>query len=185
MPKELIAEMERKMKAALQDLEKDLATLRTGRASSALLDKITVEYYGSHMPLNQLATISAPDPRQLLITPYDKSSAGTIANAISKSELGLQAIKDGDMVRVAVPHLNEERRKEMVKLAGKKTEAHKVAIRNVRRDTNDHLKRMEKDGGLTKDELQRHEGDVQKITDRFVGEIDKMRAAKEADIMEV
>jgi ribosome recycling factor len=185
MPKQVIAEMERKMKAALSDLEKDLAALRTGRASPALLDKIVVEYYGAPTPLNQLSTVSAPDPRQLLVTPYDRTAAGTIANAITKSDLGLQAVKDGDVVRVAVPHLNEERRKEMVKLASKKAEAHKVAVRNVRRDANDHLKKMEKDGDLTKDELQRHEAEVQKITDRFITDIDRTRSAKEAEIMEV
>lgn len=185
MPKTTIAEMERKMKATLQDFGNDLATLRTGRASPHLLDKITIDYYGTQTPLNQVATITVPDPRQLLIAPWDKSLAGAIANTISKSDLGLQGVKDGDAVRVSVPHLNEERRKEMVKLAGKKAEAHKVAIRNVRRDANDHLKKMEKDGHLTKDELGRHEGEVQKITDRYIAEVDKMRATKEHEIMEI
>ncbi|MBV9470644.1 MAG: ribosome recycling factor [Abitibacteriaceae bacterium] len=185
MPKQVIAEMERRMKASMNDLAHDLGTLRTGRAAPALLDKVMVEYYGSQTPLNQLATITAPDARQLLISPWDKSVAGAIANAILKSDLGVQATKDGDNVRVSVPTLNEERRKEMVKMAGKKTEAHKVAIRNVRRDANDHLKKMEKDGAITKDELQRHEAEVQKITDRFIAESDKVRAAKEAEIMEV
>jgi ribosome recycling factor len=185
MPSQVIAEMDRRMKAALNDLEKDLATLRTGRASPALLDKVVVEYYGAHTPLSQLATISVPDPRQLLVTPWDKSVAGAIANAIVKSELGLQSIKDGDAVRVSVPALNEERRKEMVKMAGKKAEDHKVAIRNVRRDTNDTLKKMEKEGELTKDDLQRYEADVQKATDKAVAEVERLRAAREADILEV
>lgn len=185
MPKQLIAEMERKMKASVQDLEKDLATLRTGRASPALLDKVTVEYYGTQTPLNQLGTISSPDPRQLLIAPWDKSVSGAIANAISKSDLGFQAVKDGDAVRVSIPALNEERRREMVKLASKKAEEHKVAIRNVRRDANEGLRKMEKDGGLTKDEVQRHEGEVQKITDRIIAEVESIRAAKEADILAV
>jgi ribosome recycling factor len=173
------------MKATLQDLSSDLGTLRTGRASPALLDKIMVEYYGAPTPLNQLATVSAPEPRQLLIKPYDAASAAQIANAIMKSDLGVQAVKDGQSVRVSVPHLNEERRKEMVKLAGKKAEAHKVAVRNVRRDANDHLKRMEKDGTLSKDDLARHEAEVLKITDRIIHEIDAMRTAKEAEILEV
>jgi ribosome recycling factor len=166
-------------------LEKDLNTLRTGRASPALLDKVMVEYYGTPTPLSQVGTVSSPDPRQLLVQPWDKSVAGAIATAISKSDLGFQATKDGDSVRVSIPALNEERRREMVKLAGKKAEDHKVAVRNVRRDANDRLKRMEKDGDLSKDELQRHEGEVQKITDRIIAEVDRMRAAKEADIMEV
>ena len=185
MPKQLIAEMERKMKAALQDLEKDLGTLRTGRATPALLDKVMVDYYGTPTPLNQVGAVSAPDPRQLLIQPWDKAMAGAIANAIAKSDLGFQATKDGDNVRVSIPALNEERRREMVKLAGKKAEEHKVAVRNVRRDANDRLKRMEKEGDISKDDLQRHEGEVQKITDRIIAEVDRMRAAKEADIMEV
>lgn len=185
MPKQLLAEMERKMKGALQDLERDLGTLRTGRASPALLDKIVVEYYGALTPLNQMGTVSAPDARQLLVQPWDKSVAATIANAIMKSDLGFQATKDGDNVRVSIPALNEERRKEMVKLAGKKAEEHKVAIRNVRRDTNDRLKKMEKDGDISKDELQRYEGDVQKATDKMIAEIDRLRAAKEVDILEV
>jgi ribosome recycling factor len=177
--------MERKMKASLSDLQHDLGGLRTGRASPALLDKLTVDYYGTPTPINQLATITVPDSRMLLISPWDKNVAGQIANTISKSDLGVQAIKEGDAVRVSVPHLNEERRKEMVKLAGKKAEAHKVAIRIVRRDATDHLKRLEKDGDLTKDELQRHESEVQKITDRYIADIDRIRAAKEEEIMEV
>ena len=185
MPKQVIAEMERRMKTTLQDLENDLATLRTGRANPALLDRVTVDYYGTPTPLKQVANITAPDPRQILIAPWDKSLANAIVNAISKSDLGMQAIKDGDNVRVAVPTLNEERRKEMVKTAGKKTEAHKVAIRNIRRDANDQLKKMEKDGALSKDEVGRYEGEVQKTTDRLIADADRLRAAKEADILEV
>ncbi|HEX8833208.1 MAG TPA: ribosome recycling factor [Abditibacteriaceae bacterium] len=185
MPKQLLSEMERKMKAAIQDLEKDLGTLRTGRASPALLDKVMVEYYGSMVPLSQVATVSAPDPRQLLVSPWEKPLAGAIANAIMKGDLGLQATKDGDAVRVSVPALNEVRRKEMVKTAAKKAEAHKVSIRNVRREANDALKKMEKEGGLTKDDLTRFEAEVQKTTDRVIAEVDRLRAAKEADILEV
>ena len=185
MPDTLLAEMERKMKAVLQDLERDLSALRTGRATPALLDKISVDYFGTPTPLNQIATVSVPDARQLLVSPWDKSVAGAIANAISKSDLGLQATKDGDSVRVSVPTLNEERRREMVKTAGKKAEEHKVAIRNVRRETNDRFKKMEKDGELTKDDLQTYEADVQKITDRIIVDVDKARAAREAEILEV
>lgn len=185
MPKTQIQEAERLMKASLADLQNDLATLRTGRAAPALLDKIMVEYYGAMTPLTGLATISSPDPRQLVVSPFDKNMAPQVANAISKSDLGLQATRDGNVVRVSIPSLNEERRKEMVKLASKKAEAHKVSIRNIRRDTNDSFKKMEKDGGLTKDEVSRYEGDVQKLTDRYIQDVDKMRAAKEIEIMEV
>ena len=185
MPDALLAEMERKMKAVLQDLEKDLATLRTGRATPALLDKIFVEYYGAMTPLNQVANVAAPDARQLLVSPWDKTASNAIVNAISKSDLGLQVTKDGDNVRVSVPSLNEERRREMVKTAAKKAEEHKVSVRNVRRDANDRFKKMEKDGELTKDDLQTLEASVQKITDRMIADVDKLRITREAEILEV
>ncbi len=185
MPLQVISEMERRMKASLQDLDRELGTLRTGRATPALLDKILVDYYDTPTPLRDLGMISTPDARQLLVAPYDKTAAGAIANAISKSDLGLQATTDGGAVRVSIPSLNEERRREMVKTAGKKAEAHKVAVRNIRRDANDNLKKMEKDGDLTKDDLQKFEADVQKITDKIIVEVDRMRVAKEADILEV
>ena len=185
MAKLITADMERRMQSALDDLEKDLGSLRTGRAAPTLLDKVQVDYHGSPMPLNQLGSISAPDARSLLVTPWEKDLAPTIANAISKSDLGVQAVADGAQVRVSIPSLTEERRKEMVKLAGKKTEDHKIAIRNVRRTANDALKKMEKDGELTKDELQRLEADVQKITDRFTENAERMRTSKEADILDV
>ncbi|HEX9995697.1 MAG TPA: ribosome recycling factor [Abditibacterium sp.] len=185
MPLQVISDMEKRMKKALEDLDNDFGTLRTGRATPALLDKIIVEYYGAPTPLKGLATISVPDARQLLVAPFDKTVAGAIANAIAKSDLGVGAVTDGNNVRVSVPNLTTERRKEMVKLAGKKAEAHKIAVRNIRRDANDALKKMEKDGDLSKDELARHEGDVQKMTDRFIADIDKSRAAKETEIMAV
>ena len=185
MPKQVLSEMERKMKAAIDNLSSELGVLRTGRATPALLDRIVVEYYGTPTPLNQMANISAPDPRSLLISPWDKSITDSIVGALSKSDQGLQATKDGNDVRVNVPALNEERRKEMVKQAGKYAEAGKVAVRNVRRDANDTLKKMEKDGELTKDDLSRYEGEVQKITDRYTAEVDAVREAKENEIMEV
>ncbi len=182
MPLEVISEMQARMKKALEDLDNDLGTLRTGRATPTMLDKIVVDYYGAPTALKTLATASVVDARQLLVTPYDKGAAGAIANAIAKSDLGVGALSDGGQVRVSVPNLTQERRNEMVKLAGKKAEAHKIAIRNIRRDANDALKKMEKEGDLSKDELTRHEGDVQKITDRFVVDIEKTRAAKETEI---
>ena len=185
MPKEVIAELERKMKATIEDLKHDLSSLRTGRVTPALLERITVDYYGAQTPLQTLAMISVADARQLLVKPHDKSVAGQIANTIGKSDLGVQATRDGDSIRVSVPSMNEERRKEMVKLAGKKTEDHKIALRNVRRDANEQIKRMEKDGGLTKDDIKREEDVVQKITDKVIADADAARVAKEAEIMEV
>ena len=185
MPIEVISDMEKRMKKALEDLDADFGTLRTGRATPALLDKILVDYYGTPTPLKSLGNVSVPDARQLLVAPYDKGAVGAIANAIAKSDLGVGAVADGNNVRVSVPNLTTERRKEMVKLAGKKAEAHKIAVRNIRRDANDALKKMEKDGALSKDELGRHEGEVQKITDRFIADVEKSRATKENDIMEV
>ena len=173
------------MQKALEDLHVDLGTLRTGRATPALLDKIVVEYYGTPTPLKTLGNVTVPDARQLLVTPYDKSACGAISNAITRSELGISANVDGNSVRVSVPTLNQERRKEMVKLAGKKSEEHKVAVRNIRQDANKNLERMEKDGEIAKDELARHKADVQKVTDKYIADIDKIRVAKEADIMAV
>lgn len=185
MSKESLTEMERKMQSTLDALRHDLSSLRTGRASPALLDKIVVDYYGTPTPLQQVAAVSAPEPRQLLIAPWEKNMVDPIAAAISKSDLGLQAVKDGDKVRLTIPALNEERRREMVKIAGKKTEDYKVALRNVRRETNDHLKKLEKDGELSKDDLKRSEEEVQKMTDKYVAQADHIRVDKEAEIMEV
>lgn len=185
MPKDTIALADSQMKDTLTGLQNALSAIRTGRANASILDKILVDAYGATMPVSQVAVVSVPDARQLLIKPYDKSLAGVIANTISKSDLGVQATKDGDGVRVSIPPLNTERRKELVKLAAKRAEEHKVSVRNIRRETNDVLKKMEKDGEVTKDELARYEGEVQKLTDRSIADIDKMRAAKEADIMEV
>ena len=185
MPNTVISQMEKRMKKALEDLDSDFATLRTGRATPALLDRIMVDYYGSPTPLKGLATISAPDARQLLVSPFDKSAAGQIANAIAKSDLGVGANVDGNNIRVSVPSLTEERRREMVKLAGKQAEQHKIAIRNIRRDANDEFKKMEKEGEISKDEMKTYEGDVQKVTDKYVKDIDIARDSKESEIMEV
>ena len=185
MPNKVISQMEKRMKKALEDLDSDFSTLRTGRATPALLDRILVDYYGSPTLLKGLATISTPDARQLLVSPFDKSACGNIANAIAKSDLGVGANVDGNNVRVSVPNLTEERRKEMVKLAGKQAEQHKIAVRNIRRDANDEFKKMEKEGDISKDEMKTYEGDVQKVTDKYIKDIDAARDAKESEIMEI
>jgi ribosome recycling factor len=185
MPKEVHAELDRKMRATIEALKHDLSGLRTGRATPTLLERVNIDYYGTQTPLQQLALISVADARQLLVKPHDKSISGQIANTIEKSDLGVQAVREGDAIRVSIPTLNEERRKEMVKLAGKKTEEHKIALRNVRREANDQLKKMEKDGGMTKDDLKREEDAVQRATDKFIAEADELHSAKEAEIMQV
>jgi ribosome recycling factor len=149
------------------------------------VERIVVDYYGTQTPLNQIAGISTPDAHLILIQPWDRSVLSAIERAITKSDIGLMPNVDGQVVRLNVPPLTEERRRDMVKLAGKKTEEHKVALRNIRREANDQLKKLEKDGGMTKDDLKREEDAVQKITDKFIAEADKIRAAKEEEIMEI
>ncbi len=185
LPKDALAQAEAKMKASVQATHDDLATLRTGRASPALLDRITVEMYGAPMPIKQLATISVPEPRLLVIQPWDKAALSPIEKAIAKSDLGLVPQKDSAVIRLPIPTLTEERRKDYVKLAHKKTEAGRVAVRNVRRDLIEQLRKMEKDEHLPEDEVHRATEQAQKITDRFVADIDLLLKAKESEIMEV
>ncbi len=185
MPQSVISGAQARMQRAIEDLHSDLSTLRTGRATPALLDKVMVDYYGTPTPLKTMGQISVPDARLLLITPYDASVAGAIANAISKTDLGVTAVADGKSVRVSVPMLTTERRKDMVKQASKKAEAHKIAVRNIRQDANKDLEKMEKDGEISKDDLARFKGDVQKITDKMVADVEKIGKTKEAEIMEV
>lgn len=174
-----------KMEKAIQVLKKDLLTLRTGRANPAILDKVTVEYYGSEMPINQTANISAPDPRTLLVQPWDKSILNEIERAIMKAELGLTPTNDGNVIRITIPALTEERRTELVKLARKMGEETKVAIRNVRREANDELKKMEKNGEISEDTSRRGQEEIQKTTDRFIKEVDQVVSDKEKEIMEI
>ncbi|RAL26321.1 ribosome recycling factor [Thermoflavimicrobium daqui] len=185
MVNEIKKQAQDKMEKAIQVLKKDLASLRAGRANPALLDKVIVEYYGSEMPINQLANISTPDPRSLLIQPWDKSALAEIERAILKSELGLTPSNDGSVIRINLPALTEERRSELVKLARKTGEEAKVAIRNVRRDANDELKKLEKNGEVPEDVARRGQDEVQKLTDRFIKEIDNVVQAKEKEIMEI
>ncbi|MBM7540603.1 ribosome recycling factor [Amphibacillus cookii] len=185
MSDSIIKEAKQKMEQAIQSFSKQLATVRAGRANPAILNSVFVDYYGAATPLNQLATISAPEARLLLITPFDKSAIGEIEKAIQKADLGLAPSSDGNVVRIAIPALTEERRKELVKVVGKFSEEAKVQVRNVRRDANDQLKKAEKNGDLTEDDLRGYQDDVQTETDQSINKIDNLVKEKEAEIMEV
>ena len=177
------ADLERRMNGAVESLKGDLGGLRTGRASTSLLDPVTVEVYGSHMPLNQVATVSAPEPRMLSVQVWDKSNVGPVEKAIRSAGLGLNPINDGNTLRLPIPDLTEERRKELAKLAGQYAEKAKVAVRNVRRDGMDALKTDEKKGVFSEDERKRHETEVQKLTDATIADVDAAAAAKEKEIL--
>ncbi|MGF7048776.1 ribosome recycling factor [Paenibacillus sp. DS2015] len=184
MPQTVKKHTEERMEKAILSLKRDLSSLRAGRATPAILDRIQVEYYGAPTPLNQLANITTPDSRTLMIQPWDKSSLSEIERAISKSDLGLTPSNDGSMIRLTIPVLTEERRGELVKSTKKLGEEGKVAIRNIRRDANDEIKKMEKTD-ISEDESHRHQEDIQKLTDKFIGEVDKVLSAKEKEITEV
>jgi ribosome recycling factor len=177
------ADLERRMAGAVESLKGDLGGLRTGRASTSLLDPVTVEVYGSHMPLNQVATVSVPEPRMISVQVWDKSNVSPVEKAIRSAGLGLNPINDGQTLRLPIPDLTEERRKELAKLAGSYSEKAKVAVRNVRRDGMDALKTDEKKGVFGEDERKRHETEVQKLTDATIADIDAVAAAKEKEIM--
>jgi len=177
------ADLERRMHGAVEALKGDLTGLRTGRANVGLLDPVTVEVYGAHMPLNQVATVSAPEPRLLSVQVWDKSNIGPVDKAIRSAGLGLNPIVDGQNIRLPIPDLTEERRKELAKLAGQYAEKARVAVRNVRRDGMDNLKADEKKGEISEDERKRHEGDVQKLTDATIADIDAAAQAKEKEIL--
>lgn len=177
------ADLERRMKGAVESLRGDLSGLRTGRANIALLDPVTVEVYGANMPLNQVATVSAPEPRMLSVQVWDKSNMTPVEKAIRSAGLGINPISDGQNIRLPIPDLTEERRKELAKLAGQYAEKARVAVRNVRRDGMDSLKTDEKKGELSEDERKRHENEVQKLTDSTIGEIDAALAHKEKEIL--
>lgn len=184
MPQAVKKNAEERMEKAIAALKRELATLRAGRATPALLDRVQVEYYGSMTPVNQLANISTPDPRTLMIQPWDKSSLADIERAILKSDLGLTPANDGSMIRLSIPPLTEERRAELVKHTKKFGEEAKVAIRNIRRDANDDIKKLEKTD-ISEDESRRHQEDIQKTTDKYIAEVDKVLVVKEKEIMEV
>ena len=176
-------DIERRMTGAVEALKHDLQGLRTGRASVTLLDPVNVEVYGAQMPLNQIATVSAPEPRMLSVSVWDKSNVGPADKAIRSAGLGLNPIVDGQTLRLPIPDLTEERRKELAKLAGQYAEKARIAARNVRRDGNDNLKADEKKGHISEDERKRHEGEVQKLTDATIADMDAATEAKEKEIL--
>jgi ribosome recycling factor len=185
MSKDAIKRTEEKAEKCIVFLKEELNTVRAGRANPALLDKVMVDYYGTPTPLKNIANVSAPDPRTLQITPFDPSSISAVEKAIHMAELGINPSNDGKNVRLVIPQVTEDRRKDLTKLVKKMGEDAKVAVRNLRRDANDELKKQEKAGELTEDDLKHDMEDVQKLTDKSIKDIDDIVAAKEKEIMEV
>ncbi|REJ32908.1 MAG: ribosome recycling factor [Bacillota bacterium] len=185
MLKEILEDAERRMEAAIENCRRELAALRAGRASPALLEKIRVDYYGTQVPVNQVATVTVPEPRLIVIQPWDRNVLAEIERAIVKSDLGLTPANDGKVIRLTVPPLTEERRQELVKQARRLAEEGRVAIRNIRRDANDTIRELEKEGEASEDEARRALDDVQKLTDRCIARIDEMVEAREREILEV
>ena len=178
-------QLEQRMQKTIQALRSELATIRTGRANAALLDHVRVEYYGSMVPINQVGNISVPEPRMLVITPWEKHMLGAIEKAILGSDLGLTPSNDGEVVRIVLPELTEERRRELVRQVRAIGEKAKISVRNIRRDANEDVKRQVKEEGLSEDESKRLQDRIQKVTDRFIAEIDEIVAHKEQDILTV
>lgn len=176
---------ETRMDKAVAAFKRELANVRAGRATASMLDRVMVEYYGSQMPVNQVAGVNVPEPRQLVITPWDKNMLSEIEKAIQKSDLGLNPQNDGTVIRLVVPALTEQRRQELVKVVRKDAEEARVGIRNIRRDANDELKKLEKSGDSSEDEVRRASDKIQALTDRFIAEVDKATQAKEKEIIEV
>ena len=185
MVQEQITDAKSRMQKAVEALKHELMTVRTGRASSGLVEHIKVEYYGTPTPLQQLATISTPDAKLIVITPYDKTALGSIEKAIQKSDLGLTPNSDGNVVRLSIPPLTEERRKELAKHIRKRVEEARVAVRNVRRDVHDHLRKLEHEHSISQDDLKRSENDLQKLTDEQVSQVDSIGEEKEQEVLTV
>jgi ribosome recycling factor len=185
MTDDIRRDAESRMSRALEALERELAAIRTGRAATALVERIPVEYYGTNTPLNQLASISVPEAHTIVIQPWDRSALGAIEKAIQKSEVGLTPNSDGTVVRLSIPALTEERRKDLVKLVHKRMEEARVEIRNHRRDVADDVKKAEKSGDITADDSRREQDALQKVTDRWTAEVDRVGKHKEQEIMEV
>ncbi len=185
MTEDIYADAEEKMDKSITAFQRELATLRAGRATPSLLDRIEVDYYGVPTPLSQLAGVSAPESRLLVIQPWDKQALPEIEKAIMKSDLGLTPSNDGNVIRLNIPELTEERRKELVRFVRKKAEEGRVSIRNIRRDANDEIKKLEKDSDISEDESRRSQDSIQELTDQKIEEVDKILAAKEKEMMEV
>lgn len=185
MIKEIIKETENHMKGAIEATKHEFQGVRTGRANPGILDRVTVEYYGTPTPLSQVASINTPDFRTIVVQPWDKSILGAIEKTIQKADLGLNPINDGSVIRLPIPQLTEERRKELVKLIKKESEEKKIAIRNLRRDANDKVKALEKEGKVSEDDSKKALEEIQKLTDKYILEIDKLVEIKDKEIMEV
>ena len=185
MTDEIFQSAEHRMKRAVEILQQDYANIRTGRASPALLDRVTVDYYGTPTPISGMATINVPEPRLLVVQPWDRSTITSIEKAIQKSDLGLNPNSDGTVIRIAIPQLNEERRRDLVKQVHKRAEEGRVAIRNIRRESQDNLKRREREHAISEDELKRAADRLQKLTDGFVGQVDEVARRKEQELLEV
>ena len=183
--REIHTSHEERMKKALEVLRKEYGTLRAGRATPALLDKITVDYYGTPSPISQVANISVPEPRTIIVQPWEKNMLAPIEKSILKSDLGLTPNSDGIVIRLNIPQLTQQRRTELVKIVHKKAEESRVAIRNLRRDANDSTKKLEKDKVISEDEAKKAQEDMQKLTDKYIKEVDTVMMAKEKEIMEV
>ena len=181
----VLLDSEDRMDKALGALDRDFSRLRTGRASTGLVDNIKVDYYGTPTPISQLASVAIPDSRTITIQPWDRGAFASVEKAILKSDLGLTPVNDGKIIRISIPPLTEDRRKELGKLARKSGEEAKVAVRNVRRDANDQLKKPEKEKAISEDELKKATEDVQKLTDKFVAKVDEKCQAKEKEIMDL
>jgi len=185
MVNDIISDVEDRMKKSIGNLQKEFTAIRTGRANASMFDGIKVDVYGSEMPLNQVATISIPEPRLVVIQPWDKGNLGEIEKAILKSDLSLNPSNDGNLIRIQIPDLTEERRKEYVKLAKQKAEECRIAVRNVRRDGNDMMKGLEKDKDISEDESKAAQDNIQKITDKNIDEVQKLTDNKETEILNI
>jgi len=188
MPKDaisgLMADTDARMRQAIEATKREYATIRTGRANPAVLDRVTVEYYGQKVPVKQVATVSVPEPRQLMITPWDKAMVKPIVDAITSSDLSLNPTTDGNVIRVPLPQLTTQRRQELVKLVNRQAEGCRVAVRTVRRETIEKLRVMQKSGSISEDDLHRFQEQVQKITDAHIEQVDQLDKTKAREIME-